>query len=123
MYLKLSGTDERSGERLWSTSDRIYRRRGPQQQERALPNENKLAALREATRLTQQDRQIMGALLERQTALADALQSRGLLLRIDAEAIAPFITGLGNEHPRADKRKKQQAKRQQQIDAVIEGHA
>lgn len=41
----------------------------------------------------------MAALLARQTALAESLQSSGQLLRIDAQAIAPFTTGLGNEHP------------------------
>jgi CRISPR-associated protein Cmr6 len=99
MYLKLWGTDERSGKRLWSTNDVIYRRRGPQQVERELPHENKAEALMEATRLTMADRQLMSALLARQTALAEVLQASGQLLRVDADAIAPFMTGLGNEHP------------------------
>jgi len=99
MYLKLWGTDERRGERLWTTNDVIYRRRGPQQVERALPQENKTAALNEATRLTPQDRQFMDALLKRQSALSESLHASGQLLRVDAQAIAPFTTGLGNEHP------------------------
>ena len=61
--------------------------------------DNKLDAFTNAARLTAHDRQLMAALLARQTALAERLQSSGQLLRIDAQAIAPFTTGLGNEHP------------------------
>jgi CRISPR-associated protein Cmr6 len=99
MYLKLWGTDERSGELLWTTHDQNYRPAGKDKTVRQFKDENKSAALREATRLSMQDQQLMSALLERQTALAEALQPSGQLLRVDAEAIAPFTTGLGNEHP------------------------
>jgi CRISPR-associated protein Cmr6 len=99
MYLKLWGTDQNSGELLWTTHDQNYRPAGKDKTVRQFKDENKSAALREATRLSMQDQQIMSALLERQSALAEALQPSGQLLRIDAEAIAPFTTGLGNEHP------------------------
>lgn len=58
-----------------------------------------VAALNEAVRLTLHDRQLMAALLARQTMLAERLHPSGQLLRVDADAIAPFTTGLGNEHP------------------------
>ncbi|WP_295542979.1 type III-B CRISPR module RAMP protein Cmr6 [uncultured Thiohalocapsa sp.] len=99
MYLKLWGTDQHSGERLWTTHDLNYRAAGPNKHVRQFKDENKSNALREACRLSPQDRALMRALLDRQTALAEALQPSGQLLRVDAEAIAPFTTGLGNEHP------------------------
>jgi len=95
MYLKLWGTDQRSGELLWTTHDQNYRPAGKDKTVRQFKD----VALREAARLTVQDQQLMSALLERQTALAETLQPSGQLLRVDAEAIAPFTTGLGNEHP------------------------
>ena len=60
---------------------------------------DKTEALREAAQLTLQDRQTMAALLERQSGIAEPLRQSGQLLRIDAKAVAPFTTGLGNEHP------------------------
>ncbi len=39
-----------------------------------------------------------GALRARQTVLADSLAADALL-RLDAKSVAPFTTGLGNEHP------------------------
>ncbi len=44
------------------------------------------------------DRATMRALAGRQQALAAAV-SEGTVLRIEAHAVAPFTTGLGNEHP------------------------
>lgn len=41
---------------------------------------------------------LMKGLLNRQTALADTVPTDNLL-RLEATAIAPFTTGLGNEHP------------------------
>jgi CRISPR-associated protein Cmr6 len=99
MYLKLWGTNNRSGERLWSTHDLNYRVVGKDKIEREFKDENKTSALSEATRLTPQDRQAMAALVARQTALAEPLRLSGQLLRVDANAVAPFTTGLGNEHP------------------------
>lgn len=45
------------------------------------------------------DKATLAGLLERQTACAKALMGTRQLLRLEAEAIAPFTTGLGNEHP------------------------
>jgi CRISPR-associated protein Cmr6 len=98
MYLQLWGMDNRTHERLWTTHDLNYRV-ARDRIERAFKDENKTAALRGATQLNQQDRQLMAALLERQTMLAERLQPSGQLLCVDADAIAPFTTGLGNEHP------------------------
>jgi CRISPR-associated protein Cmr6 len=39
------------------------------------------------------------ALVGRQTALADVLTVRGQMFEMHAQAVAPFTTGLGNEHP------------------------
>ncbi|MEA3643123.1 MAG: type III-B CRISPR module RAMP protein Cmr6 [Lamprobacter sp.] len=99
MYLQLWGTNNRTQERLWTMHDLNYRIAGRDRIEREFKDENKTAALRGATQLNQQDRQLMAALLERQTMLAERLQPSGQLLRVDADAIAPFTTGLGNEHP------------------------
>lgn len=99
IYLKLWGTNNRSHERLWTTHDLNYRIAGRERAEREFKDENKTAALGEAIRLNRQDQQLMAGLLERQTMLAERLQSSGQLLRVDADAIAPFTTGLGNEHP------------------------
>jgi CRISPR-associated protein Cmr6 len=99
MYLKLWGKNNRTGERLWTTHDLNYRIAGRDRIEREFKDENKTAALGEATRLNPHDRQLMAALLARQTMLAERLQPSGQLLRVDANAIAPFTTGLGNEHP------------------------
>lgn len=96
MYLQLWGADNRTHERLWTTHDLNYRVAGRDRIEREFKDENKTAALRGATQLNQQDRQLMAALLERQTMLAERLQPSGQLLRVDANAIAPFTTGLGN---------------------------
>jgi CRISPR-associated protein Cmr6 len=61
--------------------------------------DNKRAALDEACKLTQTDRRTMQALARRQRDLADPLVASGALLRLEAVAVAPFTTGLGNEHP------------------------
>lgn len=53
-------------------------------------------ALRQATKLNDNDKQTMQALLERQR-LAFANSQGGLV--IEAVGTAPFATGLGNEHP------------------------
>ncbi|MGC8881494.1 MAG: type III-B CRISPR module RAMP protein Cmr6 [Bryobacteraceae bacterium] len=48
--------------------------------------------------LTQTDKNLMGALAGRMRAVA-GLQAGGALWEAEAEATAPFTTGLGNEHP------------------------
>ena len=99
MYLKLWGVDQRSGQRLWTTQDVKYERRGPERRERPVRDENKEPALKEACKLTASDRLIMQALAQRQQALAEPFVKSGALVTLKAVSVAPFTTGLGNEHP------------------------
>lgn len=50
-------------------------------------------------KLSPADQATMTALAERQAGLAHTFQSSGNLLRLEAQSVAPFATGLGNEHP------------------------
>lgn len=99
MYLPLWGVDNRTKELLWTTHDINYRVAGRDREERAFKDENKTAALGQAKRLTVADRSVMEALRERQVTLAQRLGASGQILTLDARAVAPFTTGLGNEHP------------------------
>ena len=99
MYLPLWGVDSRTGELLWTTHDINYRTTGTQREERRMPDQNKTAALRHATRLNASDLSMMAALGQRQSALAAPLAAQHRLLTLRALAVAPFTTGLGNEHP------------------------
>lgn len=64
-----------------------------------LPDTEKRQALKRATTpLGINGTTLLRALRERQRALA-ASQAAGTVLTVDATAIAPFTTGLGNEHP------------------------
>lgn len=99
MYLPLWGVDSRSGALLWTTHDVNERRSGQQQQLRESKDENKEAALRQSAPLTADDMRRLKALVDRQRALAAPGVEAGSTLAIDAKALAPFTTGLGNEHP------------------------
>ena len=99
MLLPLWGEDSRSGALLWTTSDVKYEARGTQREVRALPEQNKTAALGHASKLNPSDLATMAALGQRQSALAAPLAAQGQLLTLHAIAVAPFSTGLGNEHP------------------------
>ena len=55
-------------------------------------------AWRKVTKLTDEDRRRMNALAVRQSALRTSVAPPALLC-LEARAIAPFTTGLGNEHP------------------------
>ncbi len=55
-------------------------------------------AWRKVTKLTDDDRRRMNALAVRQSALRTSVAPPALLC-LEARAIAPFTTGLGNEHP------------------------
>lgn len=99
MYLPLWGINSRSKEMLWTTHDINYRKTGKDHLEREFKDDNKRSALEQATRLTATDRSAMNALAERQTLLADHFSTSDQLLTLDAKAVAPFTTGLGNEHP------------------------
>lgn len=52
-----------------------------------------------AKRLNDNDQKTMRGLLERQRQAFDVSTSDEASFRLDAEATAPFTTGLGNEHP------------------------
>jgi CRISPR-associated protein Cmr6 len=97
MYLPLWGEDRRTRELLWSTHDIKYEIRN--HEERALKHENKVDSWLQALVLHGHDKALMAALLTRQSALAAPLLDAGSLLVIHAKAVAPFTTGLGNEHP------------------------
>ncbi|WP_298236509.1 type III-B CRISPR module RAMP protein Cmr6 [uncultured Azohydromonas sp.] len=99
MYLPFWGVDNRTGEHLWTTHDVNERSAGPQRELRAFKDENKAAALKQALRLNAADVDLMRALAQRQAALAAPMAAQGRLLALDARAVAPFTTGLGNEHP------------------------
>jgi CRISPR-associated protein Cmr6 len=56
-------------------------------------------AWREVARIGKRDKDLISALVNRQEALATVHQDVGALVTFEAQAIAPFTTGLGNEHP------------------------
>jgi CRISPR-associated protein Cmr6 len=99
MYLPLWGVDRRSGELLWTTHDVKYEQRGPEGRERDIRHENKVDAIRRTLPLTAADAALMRAWQQRQAALAQPFIDAGCLLAVQARAVAPFTTGLGNEHP------------------------
>jgi CRISPR-associated protein Cmr6 len=98
MYLRLWGVNRRSQELLWTTYDLGYEVRGQQRQEREVKYENKGSALADAKKLYERDKDTMSALAARQAALAATVPADSLL-RLEATAVSPFTTGLGNEHP------------------------
>jgi CRISPR-associated protein Cmr6 len=98
MYLKLWGLNSRTRAKLWKTYDEKYRQSGQGREERLIKEENKNQALRHATSLTADDVMRMKSLAERQAALRATVRSEAML-HLSATAIAPFATGLGNEHP------------------------
>jgi CRISPR-associated protein Cmr6 len=98
MYLRLWGVDHGSNQWLWTSYDVKYERRGKDQRERPVQYENKRAALDVACRLTPGDGESMRAFVDRQASIASRISSE-LIMRLDAVAVAPFTTGLGNEHP------------------------
>ena len=62
-----------------------------------IPDTEKREALKRVIPLTNGHRALLGGLRERQRALADAAGDS--VWRLPAQSIAPFMTGLGNEHP------------------------
>lgn len=63
-----------------------------------LDAQQRLNAFRPILTLTPSDKKRMSALAERQSAQASAVPTAALLT-LEARAVAPFTTGLGNEHP------------------------
>jgi CRISPR-associated protein Cmr6 len=98
MYLQLWGVDNQTSKALWETYDINYRVAGRDHEKRAFKDENKTACLKKACALTGNDKAILAALGQRQKALA-AVCDANALLTMDAQSVAPFSTGLGNEHP------------------------
>ena len=98
MYLPLWGIDRASKALNWETYDIAYEVRGQQKQEREVKAENKVSALNQACKLNNADKAHAKNLLARQS-LAFANIPTEQTLRLQATAIAPFTTGLGNEHP------------------------
>lgn len=96
MYLKLWGINEQSRHALWTTSDIIYRVRGENREKRELKQENKVQAINGACSLSQDDIKLMRSLIEREETQALTLPH---CFTFPALSIAPFATGLGNEHP------------------------
>ena len=98
MYLKLWGIDSRSKRNLWTTHDVNYRKTGRNHEERRFKDENKTSALDAATPLSESDRKSIAAHVQRQRAIFDAVAGEDGL-ELMARSVAPFTTGLGNEHP------------------------
>ncbi|HEY7302184.1 MAG TPA: type III-B CRISPR module RAMP protein Cmr6 [Xanthobacteraceae bacterium] len=61
-------------------------------------DENKRDAIKNTCGLTAGNRQLMKALVERQQAIACAIPAAAIV-SLEGVAVAPFTTGLGNEHP------------------------
>jgi CRISPR-associated protein Cmr6 len=99
MYLKLWGVNRRSRALLWTTHDLGYEQRGRDQLEREVQYENKRSALDAACALNDADRRTLQARATRQRLLAEPRERSGAGLILEAKAVAPFTTGLGNEHP------------------------
>ena len=98
MYLELWGINPARNKILWTTHDVNYRRTGTDREERRFEDENKTSALDAATPLGETDRKSMAAHVQRQRAIFDAA-AREDGLELMAKSVAPFTTGLGNEHP------------------------
>lgn len=98
MYLKLWGVNRRTNALLWTTHDVDYEVRGQDRREREVKYENKVPALSEAKQIHDTEKKTMLALIERQESTFKTVPSASSL-RLDAQAVAPFTTGLGNEHP------------------------
>lgn len=99
MYLKLWGINRRTQAVLWTTHDLKYEVRGQDRQEHERQEENKAAALRDATNLSRNDRNAFAALLARQQSAFRTAGTEEGRLSLEALSTAPFATGLGNEHP------------------------
>ena len=83
---------------LWKTHDVNYRRTRRDQSERRVEDKNQTSALKAAAALGDLDRELMAAHAERQQTAFRGVSGNGGV-RLLAKSIAPFATGLGNEHP------------------------
>ncbi len=98
MFLELWGVNNKTEELLWTTYDINYREAGRDKKEREFHDENKTHALKTARHITDVDKSTLAALASRQKNIANTLSKQNHLT-ILAQSIAPFTTGLGNEHP------------------------
>ena len=98
MFLQLWGVDSRTKQNLWTTHDVNYRKTGRDRKERPFEDENKTRALAAAASLSAIDRRSISAHVQRQRAIFDAATGADGL-ELMAKSVAPFTTGLGNEHP------------------------
>lgn len=98
MYLDLWGVNRRTRQLLWTTHDLDYEIRGQERQEREVKIENKTSALGESGHLSGRDRDLMRELAGRFSACAETVPATSLF-QLEAKTVAPFTTGLGNEHP------------------------
>lgn len=99
MYLRLWGINSRTNEKLWKTHDIHHEVRGQSHQEREVKKENKGEALTAAQKLTPNDVDTAKGLVLRQQQSFDASVTPDAALRLEAVCVAPFTTGMGNEHP------------------------
>jgi CRISPR-associated protein Cmr6 len=98
MYLPIWGEDKRSGQKLWNVKDGTYEVRGQRREERRVDKVNKRSAMDHATALTPDDQKRSAELRKRQAALARPMLASGHLFLAEGRSVAPFATGLGNEH-------------------------
>lgn len=99
MYLTVWGVNRTANSNLWTLDDIGVEERGRNREKREVKYNNKAHALDQAKNLNINDKTTMHALLKRQCDLFDHSVLPLDALRLDAVAISPFTTGLGNEHP------------------------
>ena len=98
LFLRIWGVDTRSNERLWTSSDIVYRKTGRDKTERRFEHDNKTCAADAAAVLSDSDQRLMASwALRQQSAFRDFVGDDGL--QLIAKSVSPFATGLGNEHP------------------------
>ena len=98
MFLKLWGIDSRSYRNLWTTHDVNYHQAGRDRTEHLFKDDNKTSALKAAATLNRSDLESMAELAKRQQAVFQ-MGTGNDVFELVAISIAPFTTGLGNEHP------------------------
>ena len=98
MYFRVWGINNRTSENLWGTDDINFRPTRRERREREFKDSNKTAALDEVTKLTPEDITLTKQLNDRQNSLCQLIPEKSRY-RLQGQSIAPFATGLGNEHP------------------------
>ena len=98
LFLELWGVNTRTGKHLWGTHDVNYRPSGRHREVRSFNDEQKTHAIKNACNLSEDDRLLMEAAEARQQAIASKIPETDIIKKT-ATSVAPFTTGLGNEHP------------------------